>query len=90
MKGGRRACRVELTEAAHGLAGGQRLHSHAELWNVGPVEIGPLAPVPHEVGRELVQDLDKVIDPQDDQIVGLLASVDDDAPNLEVIQRPRR
>jgi hypothetical protein len=96
------ACRVELSEAAHGLAGGQRLQSHAALLELPDrVRIGPHAAVgagPNDQARGmLVQDLGQVVQDervavlappvphhpvgQDDEVLGLLASVDDDSPN---------
>jgi hypothetical protein len=46
VEGGRSARRAALTEAAHGLAGGQRLHGHAAfLVLVDRVGIGPQAAV---------------------------------------------
>ena len=106
VEGGRGACRVELTEPAYGLAGGQRLHSHPALLElpdragIGPhAAVGPRAD--DQVGRELVQDLDQVVEDepvavlappvphhpvgQDDEVSGLLASVDDDPPELVVV-----
>src|ERR671923_1585913 len=63
------ACRVELSEPAHSLAGGQRLHSHATLLELlDRVGVGPHPAVgtgPHdELGRKLIQDLAKVVDHQ--------------------------
>jgi hypothetical protein len=60
MKGGRSACRVELTEPAHGLAGGQGLHGHAALLELPDrAGVGPQAAVGagahDEVAGELVQ-----------------------------------
>jgi hypothetical protein len=106
VEGGRGACRVELTKAAYGLAGGQRLHSHPALLELPDrVGFGPHAAVgtcaDDQVGREVVQNLDQVVEDervavlappvphhpvgQDDEVVGLLASVDDDPPELVVV-----
>ena len=106
VEGGRGVCRVELTEAVHGLAGGQRLYGHPALLELPDrVGIGPHAAVgpraDNQVGREVVQGLDQVVEDervavlapsvpqhpvgQDDEVVGLLASVDDDPPELVVV-----
>ena len=66
MEGGRGACRVELTEAAHRLGGGQRLHGHAALLQLEDrVGIGPHAAVgagPHDQVRgKLLKDLDEIV-----------------------------
>jgi hypothetical protein len=106
VEGGCGACRVELTEAVHGLAGGQRLHGHAALLELlDDVGIGPHAAVSagahDQVGRQFLQDLNQVVQDegvavlappvpqhpagQDDKVVGLLASVNDDPPELVVV-----
>jgi hypothetical protein len=103
---GRGACRIQFTEVAYGLAGGQRLHGHAPLLQLlDRVRIGPHAAVgtgPHDqMRRKFVQDLNQVVEDervavsappvphhpvgQDDEILGLLASVDDDPPELVVV-----
>ena len=69
MKGGRSACRVELTEPAHGLAGGQRLHGHTSLLQLlDRVGIGPHPAVGarthDQVRRELVQHVGEVVEYQ--------------------------
>jgi hypothetical protein len=111
VEGGRGACRVKFTEAAYGLACGQRLHRHAAVLELlDRVGIGAHAPVgagaDDQVGRELVQDLGKVVGHQgvavvsppvphhpvgqDDQVPGLLASVDDDLSELVVVDPRHR
>ena len=69
VEGGRGACRVKLTEATYGLGGRQRLHSHPALLELPDrVGIGPHAAVgtraDDQVGREVVQDLDQVVEHQ--------------------------
>jgi hypothetical protein len=106
VEGGRGACRIQFTQAAHGLAGGQRLHGHPALLELlDRVGIGPHAAVGarahDQVGGELVQDFAEVVedecvavlappvphDPvrQDDEVLGLHAPVDDDPPELVVV-----
>jgi hypothetical protein len=75
MEGGRGTRRVELSEPAHGLAGGQRLHRHAALLELlDRVGIGPHAAVGagahNQVGGKLVQDLAEVVE---DERVAVLA-----------------
>src|SRR5829696_5954248 len=103
VEGGRGACRVKLSEAAHGLAGGQRLYGHAPLLQLlDHFGIGPHAAVGasahDQMRRKLVQDLDQVVEHQrmaifappipyhpvgqDDEVLGLLAPVDDNPPEL--------
>ena len=62
VEGGRGTPRVQLTEAAHGLTGRQRLHGHAPILELPDrVGIGPQAAVgagPHDQVRgKLLHDL---------------------------------
>jgi hypothetical protein len=106
VEGGRGACRVKLSEPAHGLAGGQRLYGHAPLLQLlDRVGIGPHAAVGagahDQMRRKLVQDLNQVVEHQrvtvsaplvpnhpvgeDDEVLGLLAPVDNDPPELILV-----
>jgi hypothetical protein len=67
VEGGCGVRRIQFTEAAHGLAGGQRLHGHAALLELlDRVGIGPHPAVgagaDDQVGRKFIQDLGKVVE----------------------------
>ena len=106
MEGSCGVRRIQFTEAAHGLAGGQRLHGPAAVLELlERVGIGPHAAVgagaDDQVGRKFAEDLGKVVEDervavpappvphhpagQDDQVPGLLASINDDPPELVVV-----
>ena len=69
VEGGRGTPRVQLTEAAHGLAGRHHLHPHAPILELPDhLGIGPQAAIGagphHQVRRKLLQDLNKVVHDQ--------------------------